>query len=68
MSVAELPQTEKATLDEVIAFYVGGGGVAADKSPLVTPLDLSAKQRAALVAFLRSLTDTSTKIEPPRLP
>ena len=56
------------TLDEVIAFYAGGGGVAVDKSPLVTPLDLSAKQRAALVAFLRSLTDTSTKIEPPRLP
>jgi cytochrome c peroxidase len=56
------------TLEEVVAFYAGGGGAAPNRSPLIKPLALSPKQQAALVAFLRSLTDTSTKIEPPKLP
>lgn len=55
------------TLEEVVAFYVGGGGEAPNRSPLIKPLDLNPKEQAALVAFLKSLTDTS-KIEPPELP
>lgn len=57
-----------ATLEEVIAFYAVGGGEAPNRSPLIKPFDLTPKQRAALVAFLKSLTDTSTTIEPPKLP
>jgi cytochrome c peroxidase len=57
-----------ATLEDVVAFYAGGGGPAPNRSPLIEPLDLDARQQAALVAFLRSLTDTSTPIEPPKLP
>jgi cytochrome c peroxidase len=58
------------TLEQVIAFYVGGGGAvtAGSKSPLIKPLDLSAQEQQALVAFMRSLTDSSAKVDPPRLP
>ncbi|HEV7865787.1 MAG TPA: cytochrome c peroxidase, partial [Acidimicrobiia bacterium] len=56
------------TLDQVVAFYVGGGGPAANKSPLVKPLDLSVKEQKALVAFLRSLTDRNATVDPPKLP
>ena len=57
------------TLDQVVAFYVGGGGPSGPtKSPLIKPLDLSAKEQKALVAFLRSLTDPSAQVEPPRVP
>jgi cytochrome c peroxidase len=56
------------TLDEVVAFYVAGGGPAATRSPLVKPLTLSAAEQRALVAFLRSLTDPGAKLTPPKLP
>jgi cytochrome c peroxidase len=57
------------TLEEVVAFYVGGGGPGGPtKSPLVKPLDLTTKEQKALVAFLRSLTDPTAQVEPPRLP
>jgi cytochrome c peroxidase len=56
------------TLDQVVAFYVAGGGPAANKSPLVKPLDLSVKEQKALVAFLRSLTDRTARVDPPKLP
>jgi cytochrome c peroxidase len=56
------------TLEQVVAFYVGGGGPGPNKSPLIKPLDLSAKEQKALVAFLRSLTDPSAQVDPPRLP
>ena len=54
------------TLDQVVTFYdVGGGaGVGADV-PLQTlsrrPLHLTAGERADLVAFLRALTDTTSR-------
>jgi cytochrome c peroxidase len=57
-----------STLEQVVAFYVGGGGSAPTKSPLVKPLDLDAKEQRALVAFLRSLTDPSARVDVPRLP
>jgi cytochrome c peroxidase len=44
------------TLDAVVAFYDGGGIDNPDKSPLLAPLGLTADERAALVAFLESLT------------
>jgi cytochrome c peroxidase len=56
------------TLEQVVAFYVAGGGPAATKSPLVKPLALNAKEQRALVAFLRSLTDPSARVVAPRLP
>ena len=57
-----------STLEEVVAFYVAGGGPAPTKSPLVKPLSLTAKEQRALVAFLRSLTDPTAVVHPPRLP
>jgi cytochrome c peroxidase len=57
------------TLDGVVAFYAGGGGTVTNRDPQIKPLDLTAKEQAALVAFLRSLTDTTTtKIKRPKLP
>jgi cytochrome c peroxidase len=44
-----------ASLQEVIAFYDRGGGNAPGKSPLLTPLGLSADDKLALLSFLRSL-------------
>jgi len=56
------------TLDQVVAFYVGGGGPSLNKSPLIRPLDLTVKEQQALVAFLRSLTDPTASLIPPKLP
>ena len=57
------------SLDQVIAFYVAGGGPGGPtKSPLIKPLNLSDKEQKALVAFLRSLTDPAAEVDAPRLP
>ena len=56
------------TLDQVVAFYVAGGGPTPDKSPLIKPLDLSVTEQQALVAFLRSLTDRTVSVDRPKLP
>ena len=56
------------TLDEVVAFYVGGGGPSPTKSPLMKPLALGAKEQKALVAFLESLTDPTARVTSPKLP
>ena len=45
-----------ATLEAVVEFYDRGGIDNPEKSPLVAPLGLSAEERAALVAFLKTLT------------
>ncbi len=44
-----------ASLDEVVAFYNQGGEEVLGKSPLLKPLNLSAEDQRALVAFLKSL-------------
>ncbi len=44
-----------ATLDAVVAYYDRGGAGAPGQSPLIKPLGLSAQERLALVAFLRTL-------------
>jgi cytochrome c peroxidase len=45
-----------ATLDEVIDFYDRGGGDVPGKSPVIAPLGLRTEDKAALRAFLESLT------------
>lgn len=44
-----------ATLEHVVEFYNRGGGKNPHLDPAVKPLDLTADERAALVAFLKSL-------------
>jgi cytochrome c peroxidase len=46
-----------ATLEDVVAHYVRGGAGSQRQNPLVKPLDLTVDEQAALVAFLRALTD-----------
>jgi cytochrome c peroxidase len=46
-----------ATLEDVIDFYDAGGRPNPNLSPLIRPLFLDDYERAALVAFLRTLTD-----------
>lgn len=43
------------TLREVVDFYVGGGNSNPYLDPLMKPLELSAEERAGLVAFLEAL-------------
>lgn len=45
-----------ATLADVVAYYDAGGSGDPDQDPRIRPLHLSAGDRAALVAFLESLT------------
>ena len=46
-----------ASLEDVVAHYARGGVRSERQNPLVRPLDLTAAEQAALVAFLRALTD-----------
>ena len=50
-----------ASLDEVIEFYVSGGGADPDKDPLIRPLDLDSREREDLVSFLRALTGSNVE-------
>ncbi|WP_083200348.1 cytochrome-c peroxidase [Thauera phenolivorans] len=43
------------TLAAVVEYYDRGGAGAPDQSPLIAPLHLSAEEKAALVAFLKTL-------------
>ncbi|MEK7444033.1 MAG: cytochrome c peroxidase [candidate division NC10 bacterium] len=57
------------TLEEVIDFYVQGGGQDPGKSPLLRPLRLSAQEKKDLLAFLLSLSsDKPIVVPPPALP
>ena len=46
-----------ATLDDVVEFYSAGGRPNPNLSPLIRPLFLNGYEKAALVAFLRALSD-----------
>lgn len=48
-----------ATLEAVVDHYNSGGHYAENRSPNIRPLGLDVGQKAALVAFLHTLTDTS---------
>lgn len=56
---------EIATLEEVIEFYDRGGDFAApNKNPLIVPLNMTAQEKAALLAFMtRPLTDPRAAAE-----
>ncbi len=47
------------TLEEVVEFYVAGGGHDDPLAKELTPLDLNGSEQAQLVAFLRSLSSTT---------
>lgn len=65
-----------STLEEVVAHYVAGGrtlsegphaGIGADnpfKHPLVRPFEATADEQAALVAFMKALTDEAFLTDP----
>ncbi len=57
-----------ASLEEVVAFYEGGGGAVATRSPLLQPFTPDPAERAALVAYLKALTHEGVKVTPPQLP
>jgi cytochrome c peroxidase len=52
------------TLDEVVEFYNRGGG----KNGELKPLNLSASEKKALVAFLESLSGDPVVVEAPKMP
>ena len=56
------------TLPEVIDFYDRGGGDHPNRSRLLKPLDLSADEKADLLAFLESLSGDPLADSPPPLP
>jgi cytochrome c peroxidase len=58
------------TLEEVVEFYDKGGGEDkfGTKSDKIKPLKLTAEEKAALVAFLESLSGDEIIIERPKLP
>ncbi|MHB1399741.1 MAG: cytochrome-c peroxidase [Trichloromonadaceae bacterium] len=57
-----------ATLTEVIEFYNQGGGPQGGKSALLAPLNLTAQERADLLAFLHSLSGSVPVVKAPALP
>ncbi len=52
---------ELLTLEDVIEFYNQGGIANENLSPLIRPLGLSQNEKAALIAFLKSLTGGNIK-------
>ncbi len=56
------------TLEDVIDFYNKGAGKIPNKDPLLKPLHLTKQQKAALIAFLESLSGDPLEIAPPELP
>jgi cytochrome c peroxidase len=52
-----------ASLEDVIDFYDAGGRPNPNLSPLIRPLFLDAYEKAALVAFLQTLTDQQYEYE-----
>jgi cytochrome c peroxidase len=51
-----MPDGSQKTLEDVIAFYNQGGTRNPWQSAAIEPLDLTADERADLMAFLQSLT------------
>ena len=46
-----------SSLEEVVSFYNSGGGTRSTKDVRIKPLNLLKEEEAALVAFLKTLTD-----------
>ena len=45
------------TFDDVLAHYESGGNIADNIGAVLRPLDISPEDRAALIAFLKTLDD-----------
>ena len=56
------------TLEDVLDFYDKGSGKISNKDPLLKPLNLTKQDKAALIAFLESLSGDPIEIAPPELP
>ena len=56
------------TLEEAVEFLDQGGGSNPNLSPLMKPLNMTAKEKADLVAFLKALTGEAIKFTMPQLP
>ncbi len=56
------------TLEEVVDHYDRGGDVTENLSPNMTPLNLSAQEKADVVAFMKTLTGKPIQVALPQLP
>jgi len=56
------------TLAEVVDFYDKGGGTAPNKDSALKPLNLSAEEKGALVAFLGALSGDKPNVPKPQIP
>lgn len=56
------------TLADAMAHYNRGGDAKADLSPNIKPLNLTAEEQAAIVAFMQGLTSPHKPVELPVLP
>lgn len=56
------------TLEEVVEHYDRGGDVKDNLSPEIKPLELTAQEKADLVAFMKALTGKPVNVAIPRLP
>ena len=56
------------SLEDAVDFYDRGGGDNPSKDPLLKPLHLTDAEKAALVAFLESLSGDVIEIKTPDLP
>ena len=56
------------TLEEAVECLDQGGGGNPNLSPLMKPLNMTAKEKADLVAFLKALTGEAIKFTMPQLP
>jgi cytochrome c peroxidase len=56
------------TLEEVVDFLNAGGGANPNLSAMVKPLNLTAEEKADLIAFLKALTGEPIKVALPKLP
>ncbi len=58
----------EATLEEVVEFYDRGGDVAENRSPFITPLELTKKEKKDLVEFMKALEGEPIIVSIPELP
>jgi cytochrome c peroxidase len=58
----------EATLEEVVEFYNRGGDVAENRSPFITPLELTSQEKKDLVEFMKALEGEPIIVSLPELP
>lgn len=58
----------EATLEEVVEFYDRGGDVAENRSPFITPLELTDQEKKDLVEFMKALEGEPIIVSIPELP